>query len=435
APVEKKPEAPVEKKPEVPPAAEVQAEEDEEQEKVQEEDLQTPKQEKHLAPFGSTLVPKLTLTPSKPKSESSTPSNPPRSTDWASEATQALASVQGKKLEDLIKEDDTSASEAATLKRLEELEMKQALELSLTQAHVPEERNDAGELQLTAEELRFIMGDVVPKRSTKVIKKRTRAPETTDGSSPATVTRGSRRVKKTEGTSSKITVDTDKASGSTTHTDTESEQDVETPKPRVRGPQVIDPAAGNRLSQQGPRPWIPENEGDDDDDNDDGEDDVSETSETSTVDLHGSEEIASTSHVAETMGEEPVTKVPPKNTKNLKNTRTSQIHESMGSEPERPLESMGSEPERPLESMGSEPERPLESMGPEPERLLESMGDDGPDNDNNNNNNTNNNNNNNASIAFVPMPQMPSLDDIRQQKIMMKQQQQLQHQQQQMAAF
>ncbi|KAG0368645.1 hypothetical protein BGZ54_001504 [Gamsiella multidivaricata] len=373
--------------PEPEQAQEIVKEEEEEEEGA--EDPKTPRQEMHLSPFASTLVPKLTLTPSKPKAATATPV-PARTSDWAYEAAAALASVQGKKLEDLIKEEDTSTSEAETLRRLEELEIKQALELSLAEASKPAVTNESGDLQLTAEELRFVMGDVVPKRSTKIVKRQARAPETTDGSAPVSVMHaGSRRASRAKST--KITVDTEK-----TASETESEQDLETPKaskpPRVvRGPQGS-LEEGNRMSQQGPRPWIPKDEDDDEDD----------PSETSTVDLDGPEELANASDVAETMGEEHVVKPSPKK------KDTSKVHESMGSEPERPLESMGPEPERPLESMGREPERPLESMG-----------DDGPEE---------------PVVPFVPMPQLPAMDQIRQQKIMERQQQQ-QHQAQQLAAF
>ncbi|KAG0232634.1 hypothetical protein BGX31_005075 [Mortierella sp. GBA43] len=361
-PVKEEPETPVKEEPETPAAA---ADAAVAEEPVKEEDLETPKQEKTLgAAFGSTLAPKLTLSPSKPKTEKTTAAAAattaaPRSSDWASEATQALASVQGsKKLEDIIKDHDTSASEAETLRRLEELEMKQALELSLNEAHTPEKVNDEGQLQLTAEELRFIMGDVAPQRSTKVIKRKARAPEATDDSSPVSSVRSStRRGKKDKAAG--VAVDTEKAAS---HTDTESEQDVATPKPRVRGPQVTEPEAGNRMSQQGPRPWVPENA-----DESDGE-----ASETSTVDLHGPEELYSSSHVAETMGEEPSAAAAKPSASKKTPAKTAK-----SSRADKVIESMGPEPETVIESMGPEPEKIIESMGPEPERVIESMGDDG----------------------------------------------------------
>ncbi|KAF9989868.1 hypothetical protein BGZ75_004694 [Mortierella antarctica] len=385
---------------------EEQAEEAEEAEEAEAEEAEMesetqPKQETKevmkpstlQAPFGSTLAPKLTLTPSKSPVSSSGPSLPPRSSDWASEAAEALAKIQIKKVEELMKE-DTSASEAETLRRLEELEIKQAMELSLAlaEAHATAQPETSSDLKLTAEELRFVMGDVAPKRSTKIIKRKARAPETTDGDSAAVVmrpgSRPSRRERKADSSSEEkkpeVVIDTAMSASDATATESESEEDLETPKASkptrvVRGPQASEPD-GNRLSQQGPRPWVPEDELAD-----------------SAAEVDVPEELASATDVGETMGEEPIVA-------SLKKTDTSKI-----------TESMGPEPERPLESMGPEPEKPLESMGPEPEVTLESMGHDGPEEEN---------------VPFVPMPQVPSLDGIRQQKIIMKQQQKQQQQQQ-----
>ncbi|KAF8982560.1 hypothetical protein BGZ46_001090 [Entomortierella lignicola] len=394
-------------------------EEDQAETPEEEEDVKTPKSDL-LSPFGSTLVPKLTLTPSKPKAVP-VESLPVRSSDWASEATAALASVNPpKKLEDIIKEHDTSASEAETLRRLEELEVKRALEMSLIEAQKAAEPKSGDDLQLTAEELRFVMGDVAPKRSTKVVRRQARAPETVDGSTPATITRpaGSRRSKRA---TAAVKVDTE-----VSHTDTESEKDLETPKaskPRVRGPQAAGPET-NRISQQGPRPWVPESEEgeeeeeEEEEEEDEEEDTKSVTSGTSTVDLQGPEELASASEIGETMGETGTTP----STAASKKSGASKAKQSAT----KVYESMGSEPEKPLESMGSEPEKTLESMGSEPEQLYESMGDDGLNDNNSSTSNV-------PDVPYVPMPQMPVLDQIRQQKIMQKQQQQ--HQQQQMAAL
>ncbi|KAG9325455.1 hypothetical protein KVV02_004768 [Mortierella alpina] len=381
-------------------AEEAEAEEAEAEEAEMEPETQPKQETKEVmkpstlqAPFGSTLAPKLTLTPSKSPVSSSGPSLPPRSSDWASEAAEALAKIQIKKVEELMKE-DTSASEAETLRRLEELEIKQAMELSLAlaEAHATAQPETSSDLKLTAEELRFVMGDVAPKRSTKIIKRKARAPETTDGDSAAVVmrpgSRPSRRERKADSSSEEkkpeVVIDTAMSASEATATESESEEDLETPKASkptriVRGPQASEPD-GNRLSQQGPRPWVPEEELAD-----------------SAAEVDVPEELASASDVEETMGEEPIVAT-------VKKTDTSKI-----------TESMGPEPERPLESMGPEPEKPLESMGPEPDVTLESMGHDGPEEEN---------------VPFVPMPQVPSLDGIRQQKIIMKQQQKQQQLQQ-----
>ena len=149
-------------------------------------------------PFGSTLAPKLTLTPNKLKPSPSRATVPTES-DWASEATQALASIQIKKAEELKRQADGEASEAETLKRLEELEIKHALELSLAEERAAKEAEasaTSGDLQLTAEEIRFVMGDVVPKRSTRIAKRQARAPETVDGDSDAVITRRLHRLSK-----------------------------------------------------------------------------------------------------------------------------------------------------------------------------------------------------------------------------------------------
>ncbi|GJJ68402.1 hypothetical protein EMPS_00748 [Entomortierella parvispora] len=349
----------------------------------------------HNAEFASTLAPKLTLTPNKnSKVTQSGPTLPPRTSDWASEAAEALASVQikksetkkneplpTKKLEALpLKIEDTTESEAETLRRLEELEIKHALELSLAEAAPPTPAAEDEELRLTAEELRFVMGDVVPKRSTKVIKRQARAPETTDGDTPAISKQASSRVARA---GTKINTD---LAASASASEAESE-DLETPKaskaPRVlRGPQATDPDA-TRVSQQGPRPWVEEDA-----------ESVESTTESEDIheDIH--EELSGEAVIPETLGDQG----------EAKSSKEVDIPETMGPEPEKPLESMGQEPERPLESMGGEAEQPLESMG--------------------------NDQAEEESIPFVPMPQVPSLDAIRQQKIAMKQQQQLQQQQQ-----
>ncbi|KAF9125168.1 hypothetical protein BGW39_007607, partial [Mortierella sp. 14UC] len=365
-------------------------EEEEEERELEVEVVETPKKDL-LTPFGSTLAPKLTLTPNKLKPSPSRTTVPTES-DWASEATQALASIQIKKAEELKKQQDGEASEAETLRRLEELEIKHALELSLAESQAAKEKETevaSGDLNLTAEELRFVMGDVVPKRSTRIAKRQARAPETVDGDSDAVITRRLARLSK------RVSVDTSKTA-SASHTETEdSEEDLETPKatqpPRIRGPQLTVEPEGPRISQQGPRPWIPEDEQQQEGA---GVQDESSSSDVEESDVH--EELASSSAVGETMGEQLSTKI-----KKAK----SNIHESLGREPERPLE-----------SMGPEPEKPLESMGPEPEVTLESMGNNGPQEE---------------PVNYVPMPQMPSLDGIRQQKLQQKQQQQQQQQYQQ----
>ncbi|KFH65658.1 hypothetical protein MVEG_09132 [Podila verticillata NRRL 6337] len=227
-------------------------------------------------------------------------------------------------------------SEEERLRLLEELEIKQALELSKASATTPrDDSSSIDDLKLTPEELRFVMDGVEP---------------TSTGKATGSIKEAHSRESST------------------------SDQSIVAPKvtaaPRiVRNPQVTE-VESNKVSQQGPRPWIPE------------EETANSATKEITKDTPATpapEELASASSVIETMGETPL-----KTAK--KTSRTSKkIPESMGSEPERPLESMGSEPAVPLESMGSE--------GHEE-----------------------------AIPAFVPMPRVPSMDGIRTQKIMMNQQ-------------
>ncbi|KAG0288959.1 hypothetical protein BGZ96_007360 [Linnemannia gamsii] len=358
--------------------------------------IEVPPKKDLLTPFASTLAPKLTLTPNKLKPSPSRATIPTESeSDWASEATQALASIQIKKAEELKKQADGVASDSETLKRLEELEIKHALELSLAESKAAKEAEAAatsGDLQLTAEEIRFVMGDVAPKRSTRIAKRQARAPETVDGDSDAVITRRLHRLSK------KVSVNTTQTA-SASHTETEdSEEDLETPKathpPRIRGPQLTVEPEGPRISQQGPRPWMPENE---EQQKDTGAQEDKSSSSSDESDAR--EELASKPAIGETMGEQHAA---PKKAKSI-------IRESLGREPELPLE-----------SMGPEPEKPLESMGPEPEVTLESMGPDGPEEEE-------------QPVNFVAMPQMPALDldAIRQQKLQAKQQQKQYQQQQQ----
>ncbi|KAG0040950.1 hypothetical protein BGZ82_005501 [Podila clonocystis] len=236
-----------------------------------------------------------------------------------------------------------SVSEEERLRLLEELEIKQALELSKASATKPrDETSSIDDLKLTPEELRFVMDGVEP-----------------------TATKATSSIKKAH-------------SRETSNTDQSIVAPKVTAAPRiVRNPQVTE-VEYKKVSQQGPRPWIPEEE----------------TASNATKEVikekpltSAPEELASTSNVSETMGETV------KAVKKSASTTSKNIPESMGSETERPLESMGSEPAAPIESMGSEGH---EEVIP----------------------------------AFVPMPRVPSMDGIRTQKILMNQQlQQLQQQQ------
>ncbi|KAF9578505.1 hypothetical protein BGW38_005654, partial [Lunasporangiospora selenospora] len=340
------------------------------------------------AAFGSSLVPKLTLTPNRSKSKS-TKAKP---NDWASEAAEALASVRINKGENkqskddsYIKPEDAAAAEAAAHQRLKELEMKEAkelreaMELSLSYPQATIQDDGSGNLRLTTEEMHFVMeqGGVAPRRSTKTVKRRPRAPETTDGSSePMRIIR-----KKTVATKQKLEGNAE-ASGTNTEsalteeeseeveTEEEDEEELERLKAAsrtgvriVRGPQVTDPNAA-RMSQQAPRPWNPDT------------DHIGNTSsdEASTVDLvteelasHSDiaeampEELANHGDIAETMAEEQEPVMPKK--KSGSASKTTKVIDSMGADSEKPLESMGPDLEQPMESMGTEPERPMESMG------------------------------------------------------------------------
>jgi len=234
-------------------------------------------------------------------------------------------------------------SDEERLRHLEELDIKQALELSKVSATNPmDESSSIDDLKLTPEELRFVM----------------------DGFEPTSTAKATSSIKEAHSRESSI-----------------SDQSIVAPKvtaaPRiVRNPQMTE-VESNKVSQQGPRPWIPEEETAD-----------SATKEVTkdTPATPAPEELASASSVIETMGETLL------NTSKKTSTTSKKIPESMGSEPERLLESMGSEPAVLLESMGSE--------GHEE-----------------------------AIPAFVPMPRMPSMDGIRAQKILMNQQlQQVQQQ-------
>ncbi|CAO3567490.1 unnamed protein product [Mortierella alpina] len=239
-------------------------------------------------------------------------------------------------------------SEEEALRRREELEMKQALELSLAMSASASASSgvhgkDIGDLDLSAEELRFVMGEVAEaaalKEAPTVAKKR--VDYTTD--------------------------------------DEDAEHDIIAPKvtsaPRiVRSPQAVE-SVGNVMSQQGPRPWVPEEQ---EDAHKKAVEDIPVTA--------AHEELASSSANLETMGE------------NAASEASSTIPASASQL--KAMESMGAEPEHPLESMGSERVTP-ESMGQDGHSTAE-------------------------IVSFVPMPQMPSLDGIREQKLFTKQQQQQQ---------
>ncbi|KAF9950931.1 hypothetical protein BGZ72_007485 [Mortierella alpina] len=245
-------------------------------------------------------------------------------------------------------DEDPAESEEETLRRREELEIKQALELSLAMSAPSSSSSavqgkDIGDLNLSAEELRFVMGEVAEAAALR---------------KAATVAK-----KQVE----------------TVADDKDAEHDIVAPKvtsaPRiVRAPQVVE-SVGNVMSQQGPRPWVPEEQ-----------EDAPQKAAEDKGPVVAHEELASSSADLETMGETPTASAPATNSAPVSK------HKAM--------ESMGAEPEHPLESMGSEPAA-LESMG----RDGHSSADD---------------------VSFVPMPQVPSLDGIREQKLLTKQQQQQQ---------
>ncbi|KAF9279979.1 hypothetical protein BGZ68_007568 [Mortierella alpina] len=239
---------------------------------------------------------------------------------------------------------DPVESEEEALRRREELEMKQALELSLAMSASSSSSSavqgkDIGDLNLSAEELRFVMGEVAEAAALK-----------------KAVTAAKKRVD--------IAAD-----------DKDAEHDIVAPKvtsaPRiVRAPQMVE-SVGNVMSQQGPRPWVPEES-----------EDASKKAGEEKLSVVAHEELASSSADLETMGE---------------NTTAEASSNSAPVSQQKAMESMGAEPEHPLESMGSEPV------------ALESMGLDGHSSAEN--------------ILFVPMPEMPPLDGIREQKLLTKQQQ------------
>ncbi|KAG0336453.1 hypothetical protein BG004_008060 [Podila humilis] len=268
---------------------------------------------------------------------------------------------------------EPSGSEEDRLRLLEELEIKQALELSRLSAS--KQQTDANiatstidDLKLTPEELRFVMESAEqPKSSSK----------TTGVVEGAMEEKGHSRSSSSTLAAEHLSIVTPKV----------------TTGPRiVRNPQVTETAETKKVSQQGPRPWIPaEEQGkQQESQNASAQDTLVSKKKILVSKPAAEEELASNNSIAiETMGETTTHKSGAKKSNRTSLATTKPVPESMGSEVERPLESMGSEPEQAFESMGSE--------GHEE-----------------------------ALPAFVSMPRVPSLDGIRAQKILQNQQQQLQ---------
>ncbi|KAG0256687.1 hypothetical protein DFQ27_005547 [Actinomortierella ambigua] len=348
----------------------------------------------------SPLAPKLTLTPSRPAA-APRPALPPRaSSDWASEATMALEAVDTHAISKI--NDDKGLTEDEKLRRIEELEIKKAMELSMIENNPP--RDFSNDLNLTAEEIRFITGDVVPKRST-VVKKKPRAPmvvpidpAVASESQAQAPPKPQRKIPEPPKAREQENEDEQKKK------DEEKEQEATltaakvAPKPRVvRAPQVTE-AETLPVSRQGPKPWVP-NEDEESyetasDEEDRSNDDSDEYKDADSADddeplqkktqqqkqpkvkeikenkppVHVYEELPSSTDIGESLGDDGIP--------------ASEMHKAG---------SLVVPKEVPLESMGPDPsEMPLESMGPDGQEL---------------------------EVPYVPMPRIPSMSRVRSKKI------------------
>ncbi|KAG0233101.1 hypothetical protein BGW42_007689 [Actinomortierella wolfii] len=378
-------------------AVAIAAADDDESESSEDEDEQAEREKRLSAEidrFHSTtspLAPKLTLTPSRPAPER--PPLPPRASDWASEATQALEAVHSQDISKI--RDDKGLTEEEKLQRIEELEIKKALELSMIENNPPP-RDDPNDLQLTAEEIRFITGDVAPKRSTKVIKKKPRAPMVVPVDPTAVDEDKLQAPVKPERSLPKTPKEEEQEKEEPQEKEKEKEKEKEqestltaakvAPKPRVvRAPQVTE-SDSSRVSKQGPKPWIP-------------------TDTEESHDVASDDEDRYSSYDSAKDDEEPLQKKQQKPKEKVKETPV-HVYEELSSSSHIP-ETLGddgipaSEAQK-SSSLAVPKEKPLESMGPDPSEMpLESMGPDGQE----------------LEVPYVPMPRVPSMSRVRSKKI------------------
>ncbi|KAI8596845.1 Eisosome component PIL1-domain-containing protein [Dissophora ornata] len=261
-------------------------------------------------------------------------------------------------------EDDEFISEVGRLRHLEDLEIKQALELSLAAASPSVKGKDIDDLNLSAEELRFVMGGMEPETSKTASKRQSLLATTAvkSASSNSSISKASK--------------------------DPQLEQDLVTAKV-TSAPKVIrvsESHAGHVQSHQAPRPWVSVKKPKKPEDN---EAAAAAAAAAGVV----AEELGDSSVPAETMGED-----------------SSVPAETMGEDPDfkpRPMTRRNTAAE--YYKALQQQQLPLESMGTEPGVAPESMGESGPYESN---------------VPHVPMPQIPLLDDIRREKIQAGQQQQ-----------
>ncbi|KAF9361868.1 hypothetical protein BGX34_006853 [Mortierella sp. NVP85] len=188
------------------------------------------------------------------------------------------------------------------MRRREEFEIEKALELSLTESTI--KGKDLDDLNLSAEELQFVMSGMEPAPSTSSTKDKEEPEQTLTAA---------------------------KAAG----------------LPKVVKNTHISESSGHVVSQQAPRPWVsvkkpkkPEGDGD--------------AAKNDTV-----EELAGSPTAIETMGESAPS--PPALTR--RNTAAAYYRALSSMDRGPPMESMGSEPPAPLESMGTDSAMIPESMG------------------------------------------------------------------------
>ncbi|KAK3814461.1 MAG: Eisosome component PIL1-domain-containing protein [Benniella sp.] len=244
------------------------------------------------------------------------PPLPPRSSDvGASNPEKPQRQKNGANEPEKNKVEEKQALHDEDLRRREEFEFEKALELSLTESTI--KGKDLDDLNLSAEELQFVMSGMESQGSDRVVNK----PVPSSGS-----------TKDKEEPEQSLTAA--KAAG----------------LPKVVKNTHVSESNSHVVSQQAPRPWVsvkqpkkPEGDGD--------------AAKNDTM-----EELAGSPTAIETMGES--TPSPPALTR--RNTAAAYY---------RALSSMDRGP--PMESMGSEPPAPLESMGTDSAVVPESMGQDG----------------------------------------------------------
>ncbi|KAF9922316.1 hypothetical protein BGZ65_009691, partial [Modicella reniformis] len=191
---------------------------------------------------GPPLPPRSSDTPEKPKRFKDDANEDEKRKNEKDDNNKEKTGKAKKKVEETLSEDD------GEWKRREELEIRKALELSLVESSTTVEGKTLDDLNLSAEELRFIMGELESKEAAKT--KAAKKPVDSSSSSISSSTEVKERRWEEEEDDDDDDDDDEEDLG---HNLTAAKA-AGTPRV-IRGPQMSE-SSGHVMSHQAPRPWF-----------------------------------------------------------------------------------------------------------------------------------------------------------------------------------